>query len=97
METELSGRPQLKSKYLFFNSRGQVVIENVLLLVLSVGILFSVSRLLKERQVISNLVYGPQEKIAGMTESGVWASPEEARKDHPNSTKRILTVVPEEN
>lgn len=62
----------------------------------SLGILFAASRILKERQVMKNLVHGPTEKLAGMVESGVWAPADEAKKNHPNTVKRALTVKPEE-
>lgn len=95
MGKDFSGVRRQKNNKLLQNSRGQVAIESILLLVLSVGLLFSASRILKERQVINNLVYGPTEKLAGMTESGVWAPAEEARRNHANTINRSLSVDPQ--
>lgn len=79
------------------NANGQVLIEFVLLGVVAIGMLSIGVKIFREKKIVQNLTQGPWEKTSGMIESGVWASPIEARKHHPNSTtaRRQLSVNPE--
>ncbi|HEY8270167.1 MAG TPA: hypothetical protein VIG33_04715 [Pseudobdellovibrionaceae bacterium] len=76
------------------NEHGQFVVEAVLLMVLSIGLLFTGLRLLKDANVLGNLVAGPWEKVAGMIESGSWEAADKAAKNHPNQIDRSLSVDP---
>ena len=71
--------------------KGQILIENLLMCVILVGIFVFFTNYAKENKLVSNLISGPWGKLAGMTESGVWAEPDEAKKKHPNSFQRFYT------
>ncbi len=93
MGKQLVGRSR-RNNHSHLGNAGQVAIESILLMTLSLGILFAASRLMKEREVMKNLVHGPTEKLSGMVESGTWAPADEAKKNHPNLINRSLTVKP---
>lgn len=76
------------------NERGQFVIEAVLLMVLSIGLLTLALRGLKDGKVLGNLVSGPWTKMAGMIESGSWSPADTAAKNHPNQLNRSLSWDP---
>jgi hypothetical protein len=82
------------SSFFLRNQKGQFVIEAVLLMVLSVSLLMAGLKLLKDNKVVSNLIDGPWERVAGMIESGSWQEPGAAAKDHPNQRDRNLSVKP---
>jgi hypothetical protein len=81
-------------KRLVSNNKGQFLIETVLTMVLTVGLFIAATGQLKESKALSKLIGGPWEKVSGMIESGVWASPDEARKKHPNQLDRSLSLDP---
>lgn len=76
------------------NKQGQFVIEAVLLMLVSIGFLFAGLRLLRDNNVMGNLVSAPWEKAAGMIESGSWATADQAAKNHPNQLNRSLSLDP---
>lgn len=77
------------------NQRGQFVVEGILLMVVLLGAMTFLTAKIRETGVVAQMVTGPWEKIAGMTENGVWAAPSDmTRKQHPNTYNRIFT--PEE-
>ena len=82
------------STRLLKNEKGQFVIEAVLLMVMSIGLLVVGLRLLRDGNVVSNLVSGPWEKMSGMIESGVWEPAAKAAAKHPNQRNRLLSVDP---
>jgi hypothetical protein len=89
------GRLKSKNAVSFLrNRRGQFVIEAVLLMVLSVGLLMGGLKLLRDAKVVSNLVDGPWERVAGMIESGSWQEPAAAAALHPNQRSRSLSLKP---
>lgn len=95
MEQQFSGNRRLSSSISKLRGQGgQIIVEAILLMTLSIGILFFVTRTIREQGVMQNLVQGPTEKLSGMMESGVWAPPEEAKKNHPNMVKRSLSLEP---
>ena len=73
------------------NERGQFVIEAVLLMVLSMGLLLTFIKICRQNDVLAKLVETPWEKTAGMIESGVWAPAEEAKKKLPYQYVRFYT------
>jgi hypothetical protein len=81
-------------KNLLKNERGQFVIEAVLLMVVSIGFLYAGLRLLKNGDVLGNLVASPWERVAGMIESGSWTVADQAAKTHPNQIDRSLSLDP---
>lgn len=75
-----------------FNDRGQFVIEAVLLMVVTLGLLTWGSKKIRDDKFLANLIAGPWEKVSGMIENGVWESPTKARKLHPNIIGRAVSV-----
>lgn len=76
------------------NNRGQVVIENILMLIILIGGISFLSTSLRESQAIAKLVSGSWTKIAGMIECGVWEAPSKACTLHPNQLKRSVSLDP---
>jgi hypothetical protein len=76
------------------NQRGQFLIEAVLLMVLSIGLLTFALKQLNDGKVLANLISGPWERAAGMIESGIWDKPEKAASHHPNQRSRSLSINP---
>ncbi|RYZ80915.1 MAG: hypothetical protein EOP04_24955 [Proteobacteria bacterium] len=82
------------SASLLKNEKGQFVIEAVLLMVMSVGLLVLGLRVLRDGNVMSNLVSGPWERMSGMIESGNWDTAAKAAAKHPNQRNRLQSVDP---
>lgn len=76
------------------NERGQFVVEAVLLMVLSIGLLTLGLRTLKDGNILGNFISGPWARVAGMIESGSWETPDVAAKKHPNQIDRSLSLNP---
>lgn len=76
------------------NERGQFVVEAVLLMVLSIGLLSLGLRTLRNGDMLGNFISGPWERVAGMIESGSWEAPDAAAKKHPNQRNRGLSLAP---
>lgn len=74
------------------SSKGQVLIEAVLLLTLLVGMWSLFSRYAKQKKWFDSLVNGPWQSMSGMIETGVWDSPQKARAKHPNSFNRVISL-----
>lgn len=66
------------------NQKGQFVIEAVLLATVTLALFMFITKQLQESKFLAKLVGEPWSYIAGMSESGVWDSPDKARKKHPN-------------
>ncbi|HPI40619.1 MAG TPA: hypothetical protein PLJ21_07425 [Pseudobdellovibrionaceae bacterium] len=82
------------------NQKGQFVIESILLAVLTLGIFMFVTKQLQESQFLSRLISEPWGYIAGMSEAGVWETPDKAKSMHPNLASRTgqnrnLSLEPE--
>lgn len=82
-------------KHLLTNERGQFVIEAVLLMVVSVGLLSFALKSLRDNDTMSKLVSEPWQKVAGMIESGNWNTADVAAKKHPNQINRSLSWDPD--
>lgn len=78
------------------NSRGQFLIETVLMMTIMVGLFVMATAQLREGQFLAKLVGGPWQQLSGMIESGVWDTADKARSQHPNATKRSLSLDPRE-
>lgn len=78
---------------LFRNSKGQILLENVLLTV-GLIILFNVTmKGVRDNEWVSRVVNAPWKKLAGMIESGVWDQKAQARLLHPNHLGRNLSMT----
>lgn len=77
------------------NQKGQFLIESVLLMVLSIGLLTVGLRSVRNGNYIKKIVAEPWIKVAAMIENGVWSNtPQKARADHPNTGRRGRTLDP---
>ncbi len=85
------------TKKLLKNSSGQFVIEAVLLMTVTMGLIIFATRMIKEEKWISKLATSQWGKIAGMLEAGVWENPDGAKKMHPNQIDRHRTPFPRKN
>lgn len=82
----------IKCKPTLQNSRGQVIIEAVLMIVFVVGLWGIFSNYAKQKKWFESLVSGPWQSMTGMIESGVWEPAAKARAKHPNSFNRAISV-----
>lgn len=76
------------------NNKGQFVIEAVLLMIVTIGFFLWGTNQLREGKFLAKMIGGPWKKVSGMIESGVWDTPESARKKHPNQTNRSISLRP---
>lgn len=76
------------------NSRGQFVVEAVLLMIVSVSLIMYASKMAQEKKWMASLVSGPWQKVAGMIEGGVWEDPTAVRAKHPNKVDRHRSPYP---
>ena len=70
------------------NSKGQSVVEAVLIMVILLGISTVVASTFRSNEYISNIVSGPWQNLAGMIQNGAWAPPESSMQLHPNNNAR---------
>jgi hypothetical protein len=70
------------------NQKGQLMVEMVLLLALSVGIITLVSAAFRQNQYMAMFVSKPWTSIRSMIQNGNW----DPKKPHPSSSVRIATV-----
>lgn len=76
------------------NQRGQFMIEAILLMSLLVFGFVALTRSLRESNIIPNIVTESWDKVAGMSEVGVWEAPTSAaKKKHPNTFNRFYTPL----
>ena len=86
------------------NNRGQFAIEGILLLSILVGAFLFVTKQIRERKLVSNLVKGPIKQVATMSGYGTRkadgcvaagkSNKETLGKCHPNSVSRSLSSDP---
>lgn len=67
---------------------GQITVEAVLIVTLLFSTVFAGTRLIRDQQLLSRLVQGPWQHLAGMIENGYWGSAEIGRAKHPNHASR---------
>jgi hypothetical protein len=71
------------------STKGQVIIESILLLVIMMGLWGYLSKTFKEGAYMKKLMQdGPWPRLSGMIESGVWEPPSKAKSLHPNNLAR---------
>ncbi len=74
------------------NNKGQFLIEAMLLIIVFVSIGLSFIRFVKDNKIVTGMITEPWERVAGMTEFGMWSKPtREGRKKHPNTYERFYT------
>jgi hypothetical protein len=71
---------------------GQAVIESILIIVVLMGITLLVARLMKDNNIVADLVSGPWERLDGMIQNGVWLPAERSYGYHPNSYYRTISL-----
>ena len=71
------------------NQKGQLMVEAVLLMAITVSLSLVVTKYLQESQFAQKLVAKPWSTLSGMIECGVWTGC--AIDGHPNSHKRVLS------
>ena len=71
---------------------GQMAVETVLLIALSVGIFIGVSTIFREKQYFAEILSKPWTSVSSMIQNGVWNSSEL----HPNHRSRWVSVRGEE-
>lgn len=85
-------RPQDRNKSLRRSRKGQAVIEMILLMVVSVGLLMKASSSLKEKKIFDKIIGTPWITATGMIECGVWGDRAAVCKYHPNQIDRSVTL-----
>lgn len=79
------------------NQAGQIIIENVLLIVVLMGVFFSIVDFLKRQQFATKFTEAPWAMLDGMIQCGVWSPcsvKKPVEKKHPNAGERILSLDP---
>ena len=76
------------------NQSGQLMIEAVLLLALTVSLSMVITRYLQENQFAQKLIAQPWSTLSGMVECGVWSGCGTGK--HPNARNRYLSLRPTE-
>lgn len=86
-----------KSKVDFKNrkSKGQFVIEAVLLLSIGIMLFLGLKKWAEEKQIFSNILTKPWAKISGMIENGAWGDPASTRSKHPHNHEKVATLQQE--
>jgi hypothetical protein len=71
------------------SQKGQVIIESVLLIVVMLGLWVFLSKTFISSKYMKKLMQdGPWPRLSGMIEAGVWDSPSNAKRFHPNNLDR---------
>lgn len=81
------------------NQSGQIVVENLLLLVLMVGITSLAFKTLRQQEVVRSLLGAPWGKLSGMIQCGTWSKLENGQRscaagNHPMSRDRNISLKP---
>ena len=81
-----------EQKKLRSNQRGQVLIESLLLMVLSVGLLGATLQYFRDTQTFNKITNAVWDGVANMAEYGNWRSSGPSK--HPNSGDRVRLLDP---
>lgn len=73
-------------------SKGQFVIEAVLLLSIGVMMLMALKNWADQSQIFANIMTKPWAKISGMIENGAWGTPASTRSYHPHNHEKVATL-----
>lgn len=74
------------------NQNGQMTIEMLLIAILLLGFVLSISKQFQEKNLLANVVEGPQTYLVGMAENGVWLPADKANAQHPNLLQRKMSL-----
>jgi hypothetical protein len=74
------------------NRQGQVLMEGLLLMVVSLGLLGATLRYLRDDRTLDKLTNAAWSGVAQMVEYGDW--PGTGQPEHPNSEARVRTLIP---
>ena len=75
------------------NQSGQLVVEAVLLLTITISLSMMISKSLQEHKFAQKLVAQPWSTLSGMIECGVWSGCGKGK--HPNAINRDLSLRPD--
>lgn len=75
-------------RYVSKKNAGQITIEAVLILTIFVSLMYTVSRVMQDGQILSKLVERPWGYVSGMIENSIWAPPAAGKTNHPNQISR---------
>lgn len=84
----------MRKKNILRNSKGQFLIETVLLMIISVGLFTSAVKVAQDKKRAAQLIGEPWGSVKGMLESGVWGSSKDSKSKHPNQIRRSATWDP---
>lgn len=73
-------------------SKGQFVIEAVLLLSIGLMLLMGLKKWAEDSQIFANIFTKPWIKISGMIENGAWGDPNTTRLKHPHNPEKVATL-----
>ncbi len=77
------------------NQKGQLVIEAILIMVLTLGVSAFIFQFLREKEYFGRLTNGPWSRLQGMVQCGTWEPLNNGRcLNHPNNRGRNLSYDP---
>lgn len=82
------------------NQSGQIIIENVLLMVVLLGVASSIVGVLKDNGLATKFTQGPWDRLNGMIQCGAWTPcgvEKPTANVHPNTQNRVLTLDPKQS
>lgn len=74
------------------NQKGQLIVEAVLIIVMLMGITFTVASYFRNNEVIRQLISGPWANLSGMLQNGIWSPAPKGAIAHPNGDARHITI-----
>jgi hypothetical protein len=74
------------------SQKGQMVTETILILVLFMGVTFTIANYFKNEEVLKKLISGPWLNLSGMLQNGVWGTPDATADSHPNGHGRHVVI-----
>lgn len=80
------------------NSKGQAILEYILLMVVLFGVFGTIVDFLKEQEFMTKFTQGPWDTMNGMIQCGNWQPcgvETPTGGVHPNSNTRVLSLDPE--
>lgn len=76
---------------------GQIIIENILLMVVLISVFATLINYLKKQEFATQFTEAPWNTMNGMIQCGVWSPcsvEKPVNEKHPNSSHRILSLDP---
>lgn len=74
------------------NSRGQMILEAVLLMTIFLAITAAIAASLKKNEAVTRLVQGPWQNLSGLLQNGVWQPPKTSQPMHPSVHSRHISL-----